>query len=416
VKKSQLPDQKKTTSGNLAGSQNLTVPNLQYVLKGMGIGVRHNMMTNTIEYSGVAQDALTQDATRLTVQDMLLGLDINNLGRYDEIVGALGRRSPYHPMEEWMRGLPPASGDPIGDLIASVKTDNPLWPVYLENWLIQVVEAVCGWRGKEKASIPHVLVLAGAQGAGKSFWLKRLGGQWFKGEAELHLSTSSGKDHQLEALKYPMVELSELDGIFRKADIAHMKSFISREIDSIRSPYERKATIRPRMTSFCASVNEAEFLNDPSGSRRFWPVSVNDIDWGYQVDLEGIWSEAYRLWCADPNFNLTADEDAQRASMALDVHTMMSEMEETITEYYRRHVGSERFKEAAMNRTEILKMLFGGRAFSNKDISLAGKILTDIRGNHKTLDGKQRAWMFPYNEFAIDRATWPDISHMKIVK
>ena len=416
MKKSQLPDQKRNTSGNLASSQNLTVPNLQYVLGEMGIGVRHNMMTNISEFSGVAQDALTQDATRLTVQDMLLGLDINNLGRFDEIVGALGRRAPYHPMEEWMKGLPPAAGDPIGDLINSVKTDSELWPVYMENWLIQVVEAVCGWRGKEKASIPYVLVLAGAQGTGKSFWLKRLGGKWFKGEAELHLSTSSGKDHQLEALKWPMVELSELDGIFRKADIAHMKSFISREIDSIRSPYERKATIRPRMTAFCASVNEAEFLNDPTGSRRFWPVAVDGIDWTYRADVSGIWAEAYRLWQLDPRFNLTADEDAMRASAALHVHTMTSEMEETIAEYYRRHTDVGRFKAVPMNRTEIIKMLFGTRAFSVKDISAAGKIIADISGKHRTIDGKQRAWLFPYNEFAIDRATWPDKNQMKLVK
>ena len=103
---------------------------------------------------------------------------------------------------------------------------------------------------------------------------RSLGGEWFKGEAELHLSASQGKDHQIEVLKWPMVELSELDGIFRKSDVANLKAFISREVDAIRCPYARAAIPKPRKTSFCGSVNNAEFLTDTSGSRRFRPVTV----------------------------------------------------------------------------------------------------------------------------------------------
>jgi putative DNA primase/helicase len=417
MNKSDLPDQKRTSAGNLATSQNLTMPNLLAVLEAMGLEVKFNMMTAAPEYIGVGDDALSQDVARQLVLDSLTRLDINNHARYDEMINTLARRSAFHPMEEWMKSLKWDGRDRIAELVASVKTDNPLWSVYLENWLIQVVEGVCGWRSrKQKKSLPHVLTLVGRQGTGKSHWLESLGDQWFKGEAELHLSSPSSKDHQIEALKFPMVELAELDGIFRKSDISHMKSFISREEDSLRAPYERRAVVRPRMTAFCASVNDAEFLNDPTGSRRFWPVSVDSIDWSYEVDLEGLWAQAYDYWKEEPNFNLTAEQDRMREEVAKNMHTLVTAEAETLQEFYRRHHGNKSFPDVPMNRTEILQMLYGNQQFSNKTVSDIGKVLIDLVGKHKTIDGKQRAWWFPYNEFAADQSTWPDKYHLEIVK
>ena len=39
--------------------------------------------------------------------------------------------------------------------------------------------------------------------------------------------------------------------------------------DTYRQPYARVATTKPRRTSFCATVNPQEFLNDETGSRRW---------------------------------------------------------------------------------------------------------------------------------------------------
>ena len=420
MKKSELPDTKFTSNGNLATTQNLTTNNLRAVLDDMGVTVHFNVMLSRAEYRAAglaADDDLAQDRLRAVIQDTLLALDINALGRYDELVSNFARAQPYHPMEEWLQGVVWDGVDRVQQLIDSVTTDTELWPVYLENWLIQTVEGVCGWRDRQaKKSLPHVLTLVGAQGLGKSHWLKNLGGRWFKGEAELHLGTSAGKDHQIAALKYPMVELAELDGIFRKADVSHMKAFISREEDELRAPYERRALVRPRMTSFCASVNEPEFLNDDTGSRRFWPVLVEAIDWSVRVDVAQLWGQVYDMWQSESSFNLTAEEDTLRAETALSMHTLVTPEEELIDEYYRVHHGNPRFEDVPMNRTEILKMLHGRHVqFSNRQISSYGKILVSILGKHQTMSGKRRSWLFPYNEFASDRSTWPTKSHLKSV-
>jgi putative DNA primase/helicase len=416
---SDLPDVKLTANGSFRQSQPLTKANVMKVLEYMGVTVRLNMMVGAVSYT-IGGELVPQDDTGAVIEgisDILVKLDINNLGRLDSLLLEIARQDKFHPMEEWLKGLVWDGTPRVDALAASITTGNPLWPVYLENWLVQVVEGVCGWRSREdKKSLPHVLTLVGRQGTGKSHWLKLLGGCWFKGEAELHLSSPSGKDHQIAALKFPMVELAELDGIFRKSDISHMKAFISREEDEIRAPYDRRALIRPRMTVFCASVNDAEFLTDTSGSRRYWPVLVEYIDWSYVVDMEQIWAEAYAMWQENSDFNLSAEEDALRASIAVEVHQQWTPEAERIMEFYRRHHGNPKYPDVPMNRTEILAMLYGeGRQFWPKTVSDTGKVLADLLGKHKTIDGKQRSWMFPYNEFATDLASWPDKNHLKSV-
>jgi hypothetical protein len=402
-----------------SGRQVVTTDNVVWLLGQLGIEPALNMMTasSVLRCPGYGESHLDQIQLRRVVLDMATRLRIHAHQQLEDVLSDLAHGNPYHPMEDWLAGLPAWDGvDHIGQLAATVSTSNPLWPVYLENWLIQTVHGVCGWRGGAQRPLSHVLTLVGGQGVGKSRWLERLGGPFFKGEAELHLSSPGGKDHQLEVLRYPMAELSELDGIFRKTDIALMKSFITRGVDSIRAPYERRALVRPRMTSFCASVNEAEFLSDPSGSRRFWPVMVESIDWHHGVDFGGVWGQAYALWCADSNFDLTAEQDAQRAAIALDQHTMVHAEEEVIEEYLRCHVGDPRYPEQALNRSEILSLLFGrGRNFSPVQISTAGRCISKHLGPHKTIDGKQRCWRFPYNPNGLDRETWPKVSHLRLV-
>ena len=407
-----LPDIQTTLQGGVAQTQLVTANNVQFVLVSCGFSLRLNMMAGTME---IRHTSLTDTSPRaqtmmeMHILDMCARMRMKSRETVRELLSTLAQENPYHPMEEWLQGLKWDGVDRFGALAATIKTDEPLWETYLENWLVQVVEGVCGWHGKMKASLPHVLVLVGGQGTGKSYWLKTLGGAWFKGEAELHLSSASGKDHQIEALKHSIVELAELDGIFRKSDVSHMKAFISREEDSIRAPYERRALIRPRLTSFCGSVNDAEFLNDPTGSRRFWPVTVESISWSFDMDWSQLWAQAHAFWLENPAFNLTASEDAQRAERAIDAHSIESDEAELTREYLRLHMRNKDYPLVAMSTLDVLRMLFGKqRNFGNKQKADAGRVLGDILGKKRTLDGKQRAWMVPFNEFATDKALWPD--------
>ncbi len=414
-----LPDVKRTTGGGYRQSQPLTRGNVEAVLAWAGLCVRFDMMRQALRYvwtvEGVTFSDDDEPGVYQRIVDALLMLDIAvSRSVLDEVLLAVGRADRFHPMADWLDGLAWDGRDYIGELAGSVVTDCELWPTYLENWLVQVVDGVCGWRaGGVRQGLPYVLVLVGPQGIGKTHWFRQLGAGWLKTDVELQLGTVAGRDHQLQALRWPMCELGELDGIFRKADVAHLKSFLSRPCDEIRAPYARRAVETPRMTTFCGSVNVGEFLVDDTGSRRFWPVAVDRISWPDGLDVAGVWAQAVAWWRENADFTLSAAEEALRDAAARATHTSRSAVQEMIQDYWTAHKNCpDMFR--AMNRTEILEML-GFRHLSPKHISEASQLLADISGKMRTIDGKQRAYMFPYSEFAHDSRTWKTGGHLHLI-
>lgn len=405
-----MPDVVLTATGMLSTTQLCTADNIAYVLTSLGVVPRLNMMTGEIVLTHADLDLKRPGKNMDLVLDMLTRMRIKSLDRAESIIREFAGDSPFHPMEDWLRELEWDGVDRLETLAKTIKTDNELWPVYLENWLVQVVEGVCGWRSpKPEHSLPYVLVLAGGQGIGKTHWLKSIGGAWLKSEAELHLSTSSGKDHQLEVLKYPMAELAELGSTFRKSDIDQLKAFISRGEDTIRAPYARRVDVRPRMCTLCASVNEPEFLNDPTGSRRFWSVWVEGITWGVKLDMSQLWAQAFAFWREDRGFQLSTKENAIRNRIARTTHTNISAEQEHCEAYIKAHLGVDSYPVKTMNKTDMCDMLFGrGKVTSPRARADIGRVLLDVLGPARTIGGKQRAWLVPYNDLAVDVDTWPN--------
>jgi putative DNA primase/helicase len=88
-----------------------------------------------------------------------------------------------------------------------------------------------------------------------------------------------------------MVELGEVDATFRKADIAQLKAFITKDTDLIRLPYHREASEFARRTVFFASVNESSYLSDHTGNRRFWTIETVAIKADHGIDMQQVWAE-----------------------------------------------------------------------------------------------------------------------------
>ena len=145
----------------------------------------------------------------------------------------------------------------------------------------------------------NMLVLIGAQGLGKSELLSRLGKEWFSDS----LSDMQGKD-AYEALRgYWIIEVSELEAM-KKAEVASTKKFISKKVDSFRVSYGKRTQDFPRQCVFFGTTNEKIFLKDPTGNRRFFPVTVGfnkptksifgneDIE----SEIDQVWAEAVAAW------------------------------------------------------------------------------------------------------------------------
>lgn len=113
------------------------------------------------------------------------------------------------------------------------------------------------------------LVLTGPQGIGKSTILSRMGGKWFNDS----VVTLNGKD-TLEQLQGSfIIELAEMQAANRSEN-DQLKAFISRQVDKFRAPYGRRTEEFPRQCVFASTTNEAVFLKDRTGGRRFLILPV----------------------------------------------------------------------------------------------------------------------------------------------
>ncbi|MDU0200148.1 virulence-associated E family protein [Paenibacillus sp. MAH-36] len=123
---------------------------------------------------------------------------------------------------------------------------------------------------KPGTKFDQMLVLVGPQGAGKSSLLARLGGKWFSDGVRNFDSKEAG-EHLQRGWIFEIGELSAM----KKSEVEEVKAFISKTEDRYRQAYDRQVSEFPRKGVFFGTTNTADFLQDKTGNRRFWPIDVN---------------------------------------------------------------------------------------------------------------------------------------------
>lgn len=139
----------------------------------------------------------------------------------------------------------------------------------------------------------HVVTLEGRQGAGKSSFGRILASpEWFiNGLPNLH-----DKDAALNLVGMWICELGELAAVNR-SELSSVKEFITREFDNVRPPYGHRRVTYKRTIVFIGTTDKREYLTDPEGNRRFWPVSVGQCDFvSLEWDRDQLWAEAKWLY------------------------------------------------------------------------------------------------------------------------
>ena len=181
-------------------------------------------------------------------------------------------------------------------------------------------------------------ILAGPQGIGKSTLLRLLGGRWFSDS----LSTFEGKE-ACEMLQGIWInEVGELNGLNR-AETNAVKQFLSKVEDIFREPYGRRTGVYPRRCVFFGTTNEAEFLKDKTGNRRFWPIDCGIVPPTKNVfrdlpsEVAQIWAEALMAWRLGEGLYLTGDA-LNIAETAQEEHSEQNSKEGVIREFVAREV------------------------------------------------------------------------------
>jgi predicted P-loop ATPase len=148
----------------------------------------------------------------------------------------------------------------------------------------------------------NIVVLEGQQGTGKSSAVAILAGRDFFSDQDLLTLDAKAQMEALEGVW--LFEIPELAGM-RRADVEKIKAFASRWEDRARPAYGRFRENRKRRCIFVGTTNDNEYLNDPTGNRRFWPVATGTIDLdGLERDRDQLWAEATALEVAGESITL----------------------------------------------------------------------------------------------------------------
>lgn len=138
-------------------------------------------------------------------------------------------------------------------------------------------------------------VLIGKQGEGKSTFVRLLNMEddWFREVSEFE------GQRGMEALEGGFIcEVSELLALKRTKDANAVKAYLTRQSDNYRKPYAKYVTTSPRQCIFIGTTNTEQFVNDPTGGRRYLPVKVGagciwqDVD-AFKAEVLQCWAEAY---------------------------------------------------------------------------------------------------------------------------
>ena len=118
-----------------------------------------------------------------------------------------------------------------------------------------------------------MLCLVGGQGAGKStfFRFMAIRDEWFSDD----LRKLDDENVYRKLQGHWIIEMSEMIATASAKSIEEIKSFLSRQKETYKVPYETHPADRLRQCVFAGTTNRQDFLpRDRTGNRRFIPVTV----------------------------------------------------------------------------------------------------------------------------------------------
>ncbi len=198
----------------------------------------------------------------------------------------VARKQSYHPVKRSLEASP-WDGTPRTEALLRAIGANPehakLHLAYLDAWLVGAVKRLY----EPGCQFDAMLVLQGAQGIRKSSFFRVLAGG-HPAYNTLHESQWQRPEIIHSAWIH---EFAELESVTTRSDVGALKAQITSPADTYRPAYGRRVVYRPRTCVFVGSTNEATYLRDRTGNRRFWIIECAG-----QIDLPWVTEHRDQLW------------------------------------------------------------------------------------------------------------------------
>ena len=236
---------------------------------------------------------------------------VSGKDKIKDATAAVLTRHKFHPIREYLNGLQWDGVERLDRLIIDYigAEDTPLNRAMTRKHFTAAVARVMS----PGCKYDYCLIVAGAEGIGKSTLFSVLGGSWFS-DSVVTMEGTKGMEQMRNGW---VIELPELTSI-KRSDVESVKAFISRQDDIYRQAYGTVVEKHPRQCVFCGTTNERYFLKGDTGNRRFWVIAVNADLRKYGnyrealiEDRDQIWAEAVERWKEGEPLYLSPEMEAE---------------------------------------------------------------------------------------------------------
>ncbi len=270
--------------------------------------IRYNSVSTNFEYKEKDQSVYEP----MNENDIFIKMQLDGLSfSLTNLVAFLKSSmvSKYNPFTRYFESLPKWDGvtDHILELASFVILKPEVrqrFDTHFKKWMVRVVKCAMldAYFNKQAFILVH-----DKQNSGKSTFCRFLCPPLLKNYIAENLSID--KDSRILLTTNLLINLDELSTL-SKVEINSLKSLFSKDKINDRLPYDRKNSIIPRRASFIGSTNQAEFLNDESGSVRWLCFVIESINWAYsqKINIDKVWAQAFHLFKTNFPSDLTAEE------------------------------------------------------------------------------------------------------------
>ena len=328
---------------------------------------RHNVLNGKTEFAKKAEDG-TLTEYRVLTQKALNSILVQ--AKREDVFEEGGSKSDiqeyinseevetFDPIKEYLNGLPAWDGkNHVAKLFSRLPGISSEKLNFLTIWMRSTV---AHWLQMDTDHGNEcVPTLIGAQGCGKTTFLRRLLPQHLREYYLDHLNLSNKFDKEMALSNNLLVNLDELEAI-RPSQHAQLKQTLSKAKVNGRPIYGASQEDRPRYASFVATTNNPHPLTDPTGSRRYICMTIPEgqyIDNAGDIDYDQLYAQVLHELREDEAPYWFHNDEVARIQQLNQEYMEVKDMAELVEICFRKPNEGEHAK--TMSSTEMLQVIKG---------------------------------------------------------